>query len=95
MAVFLLRISFHNRPTGNDMLLTGRVYPLTATIKAGDWLVFGEMKLMVRKVEVSDHEGITLTISEGGVENLRRSGVMLTSLYGTEIPIESAALPTE
>jgi hypothetical protein len=91
MAVFLLRISFHNRPAGNDLLLTGRVYPRTATLKAGDSLVFGEMKLLVQEVEVSDHEGVTLKVSQNGVETLRRTGVILTSLYGTEIPIESAA----
>jgi hypothetical protein len=92
MAVFLLRIAFHNRPSGDDILLTGRVYPLTATIKAGDWLVFGEMKVLVQQVENSAHEGVILTISPNAVENLRRTGVILTKLYGTEILIESATL---
>jgi hypothetical protein len=91
MAVFLLRISFHDHPAGNTLLLTGRVYPLGATIKAGDWLVFGEMKVLVQAVETSAHEGVILTINQNEVETLRRSGIILTKLYGTEIQIESAA----
>lgn len=91
MAEFLLRITFHNRPAGNDLLLAGRVYPLTSTIKAGDWLVFGKMKVLVREAETSEYEGVIVTIGEDGVETLRRAGIILTQLYGTKIPIESAA----
>jgi hypothetical protein len=90
MAEFLLRISFHNRPAGNDFLLAGRVYPAATTIKAGDWLVFGEMKVVVQAVEVSDYEGVILTISQEAVENLRRTGIILTKLYGTKIQLDSA-----
>ena len=91
MAVFLLRISFRNQPGGSDFLLTGRVYPLATAVKAGDWLVFGQMKALIKSVEVSAYEGVILTISEDAVETLRRTGIVLPSLYGTEIPIESAA----
>ena len=93
MAEFLLRISFHNRPTGDDLLLAGRVYPLSATIKAGDWLVFGEMKVEVQAVEISAYEGVILTVSQNGVETLRRAGIIVTKLYGTKIKIESATPP--
>lgn len=93
MAEFLLRISFHNRPTGDDMLLTGRVYPASTTITIGDWLVFEEMKVKVQAVEVSDYEGVILTISQNAVETLRRAGIILTQLYGTKIRIESALAP--
>ena len=91
MVEFLLRTSFHNRPTGDDLLLVGRVYPAAATVKAGDWLVFGEMKVGVQAVEVSDYDGVTITISQDAVETLRRTGVILTKLYGTKISLESAA----
>ena len=90
MTEFLLRISFHNRPIGDDLLLAGRLYPLASTIEAGDWLVFGEMKVAVQAVEVSDYEGVILTISQNGVETLRRAGILLTKLYGTKIRVESA-----
>jgi hypothetical protein len=93
MAEFLLRISFHNRPTGDDLLLTGRVYPAETTIKAGDWLMFGEMKVKIKAVETSDYEGVILTISQDAVETLRRGDIILTKLYGTKIRIENAALP--
>jgi hypothetical protein len=92
MAEFLLRISFHNRPTSDDFLLTGRVYPSETVVKVGDWLVFGEMKAAIQAVEVSDYEGVILTISQNAVETLRRAGIILTKLYGTKILIESAAL---
>jgi ASC-1-like (ASCH) protein len=95
MAEFLLRISFHNRPTGDDFLLVGRVYPASTTIKAGDWLVFGEMKIAVQAVEVSDYDGVTITISQDAVETLRRTGVALTKLYGTKIQLESATQQAE
>jgi hypothetical protein len=91
MAVFLLRISFRNDPNGAEFLLTGRVYPASAVIKAGDWLLFGESKVLVKQVEVSAYEGVILTISQDAVETLRRGGIALTKLYGTEIPVESAA----
>jgi hypothetical protein len=91
MAVFLLRISFRNQPSGSDFLLTGRVYPPATAIKAGDWLVFGQIKVLVKTIEVSAYEGVMLTISQDAVETLRRAGIALTKLYGTEIPIESAA----
>jgi hypothetical protein len=93
MAVFLLRISFRNQLSGSDFLLTGRVYPSSTVIKAGDWLVFGEMKVSVKQVELSTYEGVTLTISQDAVETLRRTGIGLTELYGTEIKVESAAQP--
>ena len=91
MAEFLLRISFHNRPTGDDLLLAGRVYPSSFIIKAGDWLVFGKMKVEVQAAEISDYEGVIITVSQNGVETLRRAGIILTKLYGTKIQIESAA----
>jgi len=91
MAVFLLRISFRNQSDGSDFLLTGRVYPATTIIKAGDWLVFEQMKVLVKQVETSTYEGVMLTISQDAVETLRRAGIPLTKLYGTEIQIESAA----
>ena len=91
MAEFLLRISFHNRPTGDDYLLTGRVYPSETVITPGDWLVFGGLKAAIKAVEVSDYEGVILTISQDAVETLRRTGVTLTKLYGTKIQLESAA----
>ena len=93
MAEFLLRISFHNRPNGDDLLLTGRVYPAETTIKAGDWLVFGEMKARIKRIETSDYEGVILTISQDAVETLRRAGIILAKLYGTKIRLESAVLP--
>ncbi|TVT37699.1 hypothetical protein FNT36_21225 [Hymenobacter setariae] len=91
MATFLLRISFRNQPTGSDFLLTGRVYPSSTIIKAGDWLLFGAIKVLVKQVETTDYQGVMLTISQDAVETLRRGGITLTKLYGTEIPIESAA----
>jgi ASC-1-like (ASCH) protein len=90
MAVFLLRTSFRNQSDGRDFLLTGRVYPATATVKAGDKLVFGAMKIAVKQAETATYEGIILTIDQEAVETLRRSGVALTSLYGTEIQLEIA-----
>lgn len=90
MAVFLLRISFRNQPNGSDFLLTGRVYPPSVVLKAGDWLLFGEMKIPIKQVVSTDYQGVMLTIGQNSVEILRRSGIGLTKLYGTEIPIESA-----
>jgi len=49
------------------------------------------MKVLVKQVAVSDYEGVILTISQDAVETLRRAGIALTKLYGTEITIESAA----
>ncbi|HET9505688.1 MAG TPA: hypothetical protein VFO93_19240 [Hymenobacter sp.] len=91
MAVFLLRIAFRNQPDGSDFLLTGRVYPATTTVKAGDWLVLGQLKVLIKQVEIATYEGIMLTISQDAVETLRRSGIVLTKLYGTEIQLESTA----
>jgi hypothetical protein len=91
MAVFLLRISFRNQPDGSDFLLTGRVYPASTVIKAGDWLLLGGMKVPVKQVVSTDYQGVMLTIGQDSVETLRRSGIALTKLYGTEIPVESAA----
>ncbi|RZK18029.1 MAG: hypothetical protein EOO56_16890 [Hymenobacter sp.] len=91
MAVFLLRISFRNQPNSSDFLLTGRVYPPSTHIKAGDWLLLGEMKVPVKQVVSTDYQGVMLTIGQDSVETLRRSGIALTKLYGTEIPVESAA----
>jgi hypothetical protein len=91
MAVFLLRISFRNQPDGSDFLLTGRVYPPSTAIKAGDWLVVGQLKVLIRQAVTTDYQGVMLTISQDAVETLRRGGMTLTKLYGTEIPIESAA----
>jgi hypothetical protein len=91
MAVFLLRIAFRNQPSGSDFLLTGRVYPPTTTIKAGDWLVVEGMKILIKQVVSTDYQGVMLTISQDAVETLRRSGIALTKLYGTEILLESAA----
>jgi hypothetical protein len=91
MAVFLLRISFRNQPDGDSFLLAGRVYPATTVVKAGDWLVVGEMRISVKQVETATYEGIILTIGQDAVETLRRAGMALTSLYGTEIQLESAA----
>lgn len=91
MAIFLLRISFRNQPSGSDFLLTGRVYPPTTPIKAGDWLVVAGMKTLIKQVVSTDYQGVMLTISQDAVETLRRSGIALTKLYGTEIPLESAA----
>ena len=91
MAVFLLRISFRNQPDGSDFLLTGRVYPASTVIKAGDWLLLGGMKIPVKQVASTDYQGIMLTIGQDSVETLRRSGISLTKLYGTEIPVENAA----
>jgi len=91
MAVFLLRISFRNQPGGSDFLLAGRVYPAATTVKAGDRLVVGEMKIPVKRVETATYEGVILTIDRDAVETLRRAGVALTSLYGTEIQLEIAA----
>jgi hypothetical protein len=88
MAVFILRLSFRDHPDG-DFLLTGRVYPASAIMKAGDWLVIGEMKVLVSQVALSTYDGVTLTISQDAVETLRRTGITLTKLYGTEISIES------
>lgn len=90
MAVFLLRIAFRNQPDGSDFLLAGRVYPAATVVKAGDWLVFGEMRTRVKQAETATYEGVMLTIDQEAVETLRRSGVVLTSLYGTEIQLESA-----
>jgi len=90
MAVFLLRIAFRNQPDGSDFLLAGRVYPAATVVKAGDWLVFGEMRTRVKQVETATYEGVILTIDQEAVETLRRSGVALTSLYGTEIQLETA-----
>jgi hypothetical protein len=90
MAVFLLRIAFRNQPNGSDFLLTGRVYPPTITIKAGDWLVVAGMKILIKQVVSTDYQGVMLTISQDAVETLRRSGIALTKLYGTEILLESA-----
>jgi hypothetical protein len=94
MAEFLLRISFHNRPTGDDLLLTGRVYPAETVIKVGDWLVFGEMKVAIQAVEVSEYEGVILTISQHAVETLRRAGIIITKLYNTKIRLKSAVAST-
>jgi hypothetical protein len=91
MAVFLLRISFRNQPDGSDFLLTGRIYPASTVIKAGDWLLLGGMKIPVKQVVSTDYQGVMLTIGQDSVETLRRSGIALTKLYGTEIPLESAA----
>jgi hypothetical protein len=91
MAVFLLRISFRNQPSGSDFLLTGRVYPPTAIVKAGDWLLFGEVKVLIKQVVTTDYQGIMLTIGQDSVETLRRSGMALTRFYGTEIPLGGAA----
>ena len=91
MAVFLLRTSFRNQPDGHDFLLTGRVYPAATTVKAGDKLVFGAMKIAVKQVETATYEGVILTIDQDAVETLRRAGVTLTSLYGTEIQLEVVA----
>jgi hypothetical protein len=91
MAVFLLRISFRNQPDGSDFLLTGRIYPASTVIKAGDWLLLGGMKIPVKQVVSTDYQGVMLTIGQNSVETLRRSGIALTKLYGTEIPLESAA----
>ncbi len=91
MAVFLLRIAFRNQPDGSDFLLTGRVYPATTTVKAGDWLVLGQLKVLIKQVETATYEGVMLTISQDAVETLRRSGIVLTKLYGTEIQLESTA----
>ncbi|RZJ58696.1 MAG: hypothetical protein EOO58_04785 [Hymenobacter sp.] len=90
MATFLLRTAFHNHPQGDSLLLAGRVYPLATTMKAGDWLVFGKIKILVREVEVSAYEGVILTIDQGSQESLKRTGIVLADLYGTEIQIESA-----
>ena len=91
MAVFLLRVSFRNQPDGSDFLLAGRVYPAATAVKAGDWLVVGEMRIPVKQVEMATYEGVILTIDQDAVETLRRVGVSLTSLYGTEIQLEVAA----
>ncbi len=91
MAVFLLRISFRNQPGGSDFLLAGRVYPATTTVRAGDWLVLGEIKMQIKQVEVSAYDGVMLTINQNAVETLRRAGLTLTKLYGTEIQLESVA----
>ena len=93
MPEFLLRTSFHNRPTGDDQLLVGRVYPAATTVAVGDWLLFEGLKVAVQAVEVSDYEGVILAISQGAVETLRRTGVMLANLYGTKIRLEPAAPP--
>ncbi len=90
MAVFLLRIAFRNQPSGSDFLLTGRVYPPEPPLKAGDWLLFGQLKVSIKTVQKAAYEGVMLTIGQDAVETLRRMGIMLPSLYGTEIPIESA-----
>jgi hypothetical protein len=87
MAVFLLRVSFRNKPDGGDR----RLYPAATVVKAGDWLVVGEMRISVKQVEMATYEGIILTIEQDAVETLRRSGITLTSLYGTEIQLEAAA----
>jgi len=91
MAVFLLRISFRNQLDEGDFLLTGRVYPASTTVKVGDWLVVGGMRIRVKQAEVATYEGVILTIDQDAVETLRRAGVSLTSLYGTEIQLETAA----
>ncbi len=90
MAVFLLRISFRNQPGGSDFLLAGRVYPATTTVRAGDWLVLGEVKVQIKQVEISAYEGVMLTVGQSDVETLRRVGLTLTKLYGTEIQLVSA-----
>ena len=89
MATFLLRTVFHNRPQDDSLLLVGRVYPLTTTMKAGDRLVFGKIKIRVQEVEVSAYEGVILTIDQDSRESLKRTGILLADLYGTEIQIES------
>jgi hypothetical protein len=91
MAVFLLRISFQSQPGESDFLLAGRVYPAATAIKAGDRLVLGGMRVPVKQVENATYEGVMLTIDQGAVETLRRVGVTLTSLYGTEVQLEVAA----
>ena len=91
MAVFLLRTSFRNQPGEGDFLLAGRVYPASAAVKAGDWLVVGEMRIRVKQAELATYEGVILTIDQDAVETLRRAGVSLTSLYGTEIQLKAAA----
>jgi hypothetical protein len=90
MASFLLRISFRNQPNGSDFLLTGRVYPSSTVIKAGDWLLVGAVRILIKQAVVTDYQGVMLTISQDAVETLRRAGIALTKLYGTEIPVESA-----
>ncbi len=90
MAVFLLRIAFRNQPSGSDFLLTGRVYPPETPLKAGDWLLFGQLKVLIKSVQNAAYEGVMLTVGQEAVETLRRTGIMLPSLYGTEILIESA-----
>jgi hypothetical protein len=45
------------------------------------------MRTQVKQVETATYEGVILTIDQEAVETLRRSGVSLTSLYGTEIQL--------
>lgn len=90
MATFLLRTAFHNRPASNSLLLAGRVYPLDTMLSAGDWLVFGKIKIVISEVTVSEYEGVILNIDEDSREVLKRTGIVLADLYGTEIPVESA-----
>jgi hypothetical protein len=49
------------------------------------------MRIRVKQAEIATYEGIILTIDQDAVETLRRAGVSLTSLYGTEIKLETAA----
>lgn len=49
------------------------------------------MKIPVKQVEIATYEGVVLTIDQDAVETLRRAGIALTSLYGTEIQLEVAA----
>ena len=88
MATFLLRTAFP--PQEESWLLAGRVYPLGTTIRAGDRLVFGKISIRVQEAVVSAYKGVILTIDQDSKESLRRAGIVLADLYGTEIPIESA-----
>jgi len=92
MAAFLLRISFRSQPGEGDFLLAGRVYPASTTVKAGDWLVVGELRIPVKQAENATYGGVTLTIDQDAVETLRRVGVSLTSLYGTKIQLENVGV---